>query len=99
MAAALARPGRALEREVERLGPAARDDDLAGARVDRRGDSLMSLVERGAGAATPGMGRRWVAELLAEERQHGLERFGPQRGRRRVIEVDRHRPIVGGAAV
>ena len=58
VAARLARPGRALEREVVRLGPARGEDDLAALCVEARRDPLMGVIERGARGAT----ERW-AEL------------------------------------
>jgi hypothetical protein len=45
MAAGLARPGGALEREVQRLCATAGQDDLAGARVDLCRDPLVGLVQ------------------------------------------------------
>ena len=46
VAARLAGPRRALQREVVRLGAARREDDLATARVEARGDPFVGLVER-----------------------------------------------------
>ena len=91
MAAALARPRGALQREVQRLGAAAGEDDLARTRPDRAGDTLMGLVERSARSPAVRVRRRGVAELAAQERQHRLERLRTQRRRGGVVEVDRHR--------
>ena len=79
VAAGLARPGGALEREVVRLGPARGEDDLARLRVQALRDALVGLVERGPGLAPERVGGRRVAELLGEERQHRLERLGAER--------------------
>ena len=92
VAAALAGPGRALEREVVRLGAAGREDDLAGLGVESRRDALVGIVEGRPRDAPVGVGRARVAERLGQERQHRVEDLAPERRRGRVIEVDRHGP-------
>ena len=92
VAARLAGPGRALEREVVRLGAAGREDDLAGLGVEARRDPLVGLVERGPGRPAERVRRARVAEGLGQVRQHRVEDLAAERGRRRVVEVDRHGP-------
>ena len=92
VAAPLAGPGRALQREVVRLGAAGREDDLATLGIETLRDALVGVVERGAGGPSVGVGRARVAERLGQERQHRVEDLAPERGRRRVIEIDRHGP-------
>ena len=79
------------DRQVVGLGAPASEDDLAGAGTQTVGDNLAGLVECLAGFARHGVRARRVAEPLGEERQHGLDRFGPHGRRRRVIEIRRHR--------
>ena len=93
-AARPAGPRGALEREVDRLGPAAREHDLAGVRPDRPREPLVRVVEGLAGGPTPGVRGRRVAEDAAQVRQHRLEDLGAQRRRRGVVEVDRHGPRI-----
>ena len=90
MTTALARPCRALEGEVVRLGPAGCEDDLAGLGIQARGDSLVRIVERGARGTAERVGGARVAERFRQERPHRLEDLGSDRRRRGVIEVDRH---------
>ena len=92
VAAGLAGPGGALEREVVGLGAARREDDLAAVGLEAAGHPLVRFVERGPGRPPEAMGRARVPELLGQERQHGVERLAPQWGRGGVIEVDRHGP-------
>ena len=91
MAARLAGPGRALQGQVVRLRPARGEDDLAGLGAEPGGEPLVGLVERRAGAPAVGMRRARVAEHLGQVRQHRLDDLAVERGRRGVIEVDRHR--------
>ena len=92
VAARLAGPGGALEREVVRLGPAGREDDLAALRVEPRRDALVGVVERRPGRPPVAVRRARVAERLGQERQHRVEDLAPERRRRGVVEVDRHGP-------
>src|SRR4029077_14679451 len=85
MAAHLAGPGGALQGQVERLGPAAGEDDLPRSGAQRRGDLLVRLVEGRPGASPPAVRGAGVPELAAEERQHRLERLGPEGGRGGVV--------------
>ena len=70
VAAGLARPGRALQGEVDGLGSTGREDDLTRLGPEPSGEQLVGLVEGGPGAPAERVGRRWVAECLAEVRQH-----------------------------
>src|SRR5439155_6933123 len=88
----LARPGGALEGEVVGFGATRREDDLARLRVEPRGDPLVGLVERRPGTPAERVGRAGIAERVRQVRHHRGEYFGPERRRRGVIEVDRHRP-------
>ena len=83
---------RALDRQVVRLGRAAREYNLARRRADERGDfpagtndSLVGLPAVGVLAA----GR--IAEALGEVRQHRLEHTRIDRCRGVVVEIDRLR--------
>ena len=91
VAARLARPGGALEREVAGLGASRRDDDFARLRVEPSGEPVMGVVERGARRAPERMCRAGVPVRLGQERQHRVEDLATQRRRRRMVEVDRHR--------
>jgi len=92
VAAALAGPGRPLDREVVRLGAAGREDDLAGFAVESGRDALVGIVEGRSRDAPVGVGRARVAERFGQERQHRVKDVSPQRRRGRMIEVDRHGP-------
>ena len=87
-------PCRALERKVVRLGAAGREDDLAGLGVQPGRDTVVCVIERGTSRPTERVRRARVAERLGQEREHGIEDLAADRCGRRVIEVDRHRPIV-----
>ena len=89
-ATCLARPGHALDCQVDRLGAASGEDDLARLSVERRGESLAGLVERRSGRPAIAVNRRRVAELLAEQWQHRIESLAAQRRRRGMVQVDRH---------
>ncbi len=91
MAVPLAGPGRAFEREVVRLGAARREDDLARLGAEPGRDPLVRLVEGRPGRAAERMRRRRIAEGLRQVREHRIEDLAPERGRRRVVEIDRHR--------
>jgi len=92
VAARLARPGRALQGEVVGLRAARGEDDLAPLGAQPCRDALVGIIERRARRATERMGRARVPERLGHERQHRVEDLAPERRRRGVIEVDRHRP-------
>src|SRR5205085_4519901 len=92
-----ARPGRALQRQVVGFRAAGREHDLAGVRVEGVSETLVRLVECGPRSTAVPMRRRWVAERLAEIRQHRLENLVANRRRGGMIEVDRHFGIVRGA--
>ena len=73
--AAIARAlGHALDRQVVRLGGAAREDDVLVRRADHRGDLAPRRVDGVAGPPAGGVieaGR--VADLVAQQRQHRVE--------------------------
>ena len=58
VAARLAGPGRALDREVVRLGPARREDDLARRGAEGSGHPLVGLVQPGPGPPAEASGRK-----------------------------------------
>ena len=64
VAACLAGPRGALEREVDRLGAAGREDDLARLHAERARHEVVRVVEGSARAAPGGVRRRRVAERL-----------------------------------
>ena len=90
-------PCDALQRQVVGLGSARGEDDLAGLGAKVMRDLLAGLVEALAGAAARRVDARRVAMMLGEIREHGLEHLRSQRRRRRVIEVDRHGPMIVAA--
>ena len=91
VAASLAGPGRALEGEVVGLGAAGGEDDLARSGAKGSGHALVGLVQPRAGTPAEAVQRGGVAEIVRQERQHGLEGFTPQRSGGGVVEVDGHR--------
>ena len=91
VAAGLAGPGGALQAEVVGLRAAGREDDLA--RPPRRSASRPARGPRRGRPAPAGRSawaERRVAEVLGQERQHRVEDLAAERGRRGVVEVDRH---------
>ncbi len=90
VAVRLSGPGRALQGEVVGLGAAGGEDDLASLRVESRRESLMGLIEAGPGGPAERVRRAGVAEGLGQVGQHRVEDLAAERGRRRVVEVDRH---------
>ena len=89
VAAPLARPGSAFQPEVEGFGAARGQDDLAALGAEPPGDGLVRLVERRPRPAPEAVTGRRVAEVVGQEREHRVEDLAPERGRRRVVEVDR----------
>jgi len=82
------RRGRSPQRHVVGLGAAAGEDDLAGGPADEARHLLAGGVHRGARLLPEPVQARRVAEALPQDRQHGIENAGIERGRRVVIEVD-----------
>ena len=81
------RAHRAGDRQVVRLGGAAREDDVARPRADQRGDLTARVLDRLARRPAEGMLRaRRVAEALGEVRQH--RRDDPRIARRRGVAVE-----------
>ena len=78
---------RPLEREVHGLGAAAGEHDLDRVGAEGRGDLLARLLEQALRPLTGTVDRRGVPDE-AERRGHRVDRLGPHRGGRRVIEVD-----------
>ena len=83
------------DREVVRLGPAAREHHFPGLTSQPGRDRLARVLERLLGPPRDRVRPRGVAEVLGEERQHRLERLGPQRRRCRVVEIG-HAPKATG---
>ena len=79
-------------RGVDRLGAARGEHDLARARAEQRRDLLARVLDRDARGAPFGVQAAGVGVVVAQEREHRLERRRAQRRRRRVVEVGaRHR--------
>jgi len=89
-------PGRALDREVDRLGASAREHDLPGVAADRAGEPLVRVIDGLAGPAAEHVRRRRVAEGGAQERQKIASRTsGADRCRRAAwSRMIRHRPRI-----
>src|SRR5687768_4632946 len=77
--------------EVVALGAARGETDLIGVRAETSGNALASLIERSARLTPPPVGARGIPEARAEVRLHRFEDLGTNRGRSRVVEVDRGR--------
>ena len=90
VAARLARPGGTLEGQVVGLRPARGENDLARLGVHQPGHSLVRVIQRSSRLPAERMGRTRVAEAIGQEREHRVEDIAPQRGRRSVVEIDRH---------
>ena len=87
------RPRGPFQREVVRLRAAAREDDLARLGAERMGEPVVRVVQRSAGPAAVPVGRRGVAEVLREVRQHRVQhlaahRASSRRGRGRSAPPD-----------
>jgi hypothetical protein len=91
------RPRHAAHGEIVRLGAAGGEHDLARLRPEVAGDLLARLVECLARATARRVDARRVALVLRQVREHGLEHLGTDRRGGRVIEVDRHRPMIARA--
>ncbi len=78
---------RAEDGGVVGLGSTTGEDHLARPATEHVGDIVASLVDRLADLPGESVRTGRVGELLTEERQHRLDRFGPHRRRRRVVEV------------
>ncbi len=77
LALALVEVGRALERQVDRLGGARRPDDFTRVGVDQVGHLAARLLDRLFGFPAPGMAARCrVAEMLAQPGNHGVDHAG-----------------------
>lgn len=89
IAAAAAREGHALEREVVRLRAAAGEDDLLGAGgPQERGHLGPGLVQRLAGALAEAVHGGGVGEVVAPIGRHGGDDLVGRRRRGVVVEVD-----------
>ena len=80
--------GHALDGEVVRLGAARGEDDLLLADPQEVGDLLARGLQSLARLAAEAVDAGWVAEPLAEVREHRLEHFRVDRRRGVVIEVN-----------
>ena len=83
-------PARREHREVVRLGPTARVDDVAGEGAEELGEFLAGLIDRPTSIPGPSMGAGGVGVAIGEERQHGLDRVGSHRPGGRMVEVGTH---------
>src|SRR5258708_40021375 len=92
-------PGRfekdALDGRVARLGAATRKDDFTGFCTEKIGDLFTCGVDSDLGGPTILMRAGWIAEMLAEIREHGIDDGGIQRGGGVVIEVDHPVSLAG----
>jgi hypothetical protein len=80
----------ALDGQVVRLGRAAREDDLLGARPDDVGNLLARVLDRFLGLpAERVVPASRVAEVLAEKGQHRLHHPRVHRGRGVIVHIDR----------
>ena len=89
----LAAPPEPLDREVDRLGAAAGEDDLDAVGAERGGDALARLLEQALGLLAGAVDRRGVADH-GERGGERLDRLGAHRGGRGVVEVDRHATLL-----
>ena len=80
--------GGALQCGVVRLGPAAREDDLADASAENPRHRLASVVYGFPRLLGQGVDARRIAVALAEVRQHLLKHLGPHRRGGGVVHVD-----------
>lgn len=79
-------------REVVGLGTTTGVDDVARSRPQQFGQFVTGLIDGTAGIAGPPVGARGVGEAFGEHRQHRLDRVGPHRPRRRMVEICAHPP-------
>ena len=86
----LERFGGAADREVVRLGAAAREHDFRRIAANQRGDGRSRVVQQRFGLLAEVMNARRVAELFARGRHDRLDDFGGEGGRRVVVKVDTH---------
>ena len=80
-------PGGSLEGEVVGLGAPGGENDLGRARPDGSGDTLAGVLDGGLGPSSGGVHGRGVAEVLPEEREHGVPHLGEHGCRCGVIEI------------
>lgn len=85
----------AREREVDRLGSPRSEDDFDRLAVEHGGDALARLFQQAAHGLPRTVRRRGVPDDRLRL-QPGVRRAGPERCRRRVVEVDGH-PFDGTA--
>jgi len=81
---------RALQRQIDRLGGTRGPDQLLGVTMDQLGDFLARLLDRLLGLPAERVRTRSrVAEMLGQVRNHLGRDPRIDRGRRRIIEIDR----------
>lgn len=76
-------------REVVRLCTAGGEDHLVGVAAEERCHLLSRAGDGEPGARAVDVTAGGVAEVIAKEREHGIDDLGQERGRRVVVEVDR----------
>src|SRR5262245_39814824 len=79
------RPSDSQDREVARLRPTARKDDLMGFDTEHGRQPLPRIVHRCAGFASRSMDARCISERIAQARHHRSEGLWSERRRRVVI--------------
>ncbi len=73
---------------VDAFGAAAGEEDFGGARVEGGCDPGAGVIDGGLGAAADAVEAAGVAELGAEEGEHGVPGLGADGGGCGVVEVD-----------
>src|SRR5262249_38801806 len=84
------RLGDAAQREVVRLGAAAREHDLLRVAADEPRDRRARIVDRRFGLLTEVVNARRVAEEIAGRAGDRLRHFRGWRSRRVVVKIDTH---------
>src|SRR5688572_1579785 len=86
----LERFGHAPNREVIRLGPAAREDHFRRFAANKRGNGAPCVIDRRLCLLPVVMNTRRIAEKMLEGAHHGIGGRGIHRGRRIMIKVNAH---------
>jgi hypothetical protein len=72
------------------FGTAAGEDQVGRPRAQRLGDDVAGVIDGAARRACHQVRPRRIAVVDGEKRQHRVDRFGPHRRRRRMIEIRTH---------